>query len=270
MNGLNIVVLVKVVPKPEEVKLNPETNTLDRRDAESIINPPDKNAVETAVVLKQQFGGKVTLMSMAPPFIDDFIRLMLAMGCDDAILLSDREFAMADTYPTTMVLAEGIKKMAENGDSVDLVICGTESADGGTGNVPPGLAEWLDFSQATYCEQVDYDSEQERFIIERSTTIGKEIISITKPAVVSVELGANSPRFPNFDVKRLLDNDHKLTIWDNKVLNLDTEIIGLSGSKTHVDGMVQGKTRERQRIVLEGNYDELAEQIVDLLLEKTH
>ena len=96
--GLNIVVLVKVVPKSDQVKMDPETNTLDRRDAESIINPPDKNAVETAVSLKEKYGGKVTLMSMAPPFVDDFMRLMIAMGADDAILLSDRAFAMADTY----------------------------------------------------------------------------------------------------------------------------------------------------------------------------
>ena len=266
MNGLNIVVLVKIVPKPSEVRINPETNTLDRRDAESIINPPDKNAVEMAVALKERFGGKVTLMSMAPPFIDDFIRLMLAMGADDAILLSDRAFAMADTYPTTMVLAEGIKKMGVDGDPVDLVICGTESADGGTGNVPPGLAEWLDFAQATYCEKVDFDSETNRFVIERSTTSGFEVITIPKPAVVSVELAANSPRFPNFDIKRVLDNDFELKIWDNKVFDLDPEIIGLQGSKTRVDGMVQGKTRERKHEILEGDINDIADKMVDIIL----
>ncbi|MHA2172494.1 MAG: electron transfer flavoprotein subunit beta/FixA family protein, partial [Candidatus Kariarchaeaceae archaeon] len=153
-DGLNIVVMVKIVPKSDQVKMDPETNALIR-NVESIINPPDKNAVETAVALKEKYGGKVTLMSMAPPFIDDFMRLMIAMGADDAILLSDREFAMADTYPTTLVLAEGVKKLG----NVDLVICGVESADGGTGNVPPGLAEWLDFSQATYVEEVDYDKD---------------------------------------------------------------------------------------------------------------
>ncbi|MHA2502578.1 MAG: electron transfer flavoprotein subunit beta/FixA family protein [Candidatus Kariarchaeaceae archaeon] len=264
MDGLNIVVLVKVVPKPEEVKMDPETNTLDRRDAESIINPPDKNAIETAVALKERFGGKVTLMSMAPPFVDDFIRLMLAMGCDDAILLSDRSFAMADTYPTTMVLAEGIKKMD---DPVDLVICGTESADGGTGNVPPGLAEWLDFSQATYCEKVDYDTEEGRYIIERATSSGLEIITIPKPAVLSVELAANSPRFPDFDLKRTLDAEHQLKIWDNKILKLDPEIIGLNGSMTLVEGMVAGKSRERKKEIIEGDLDAMADKIVDLIMK---
>ncbi len=261
MDGLNIVVLVKVVPKPDEVKMNPETNTLDRRDAESIINPPDKNAIETAVALKEIYGGKVTLMSMAPPFIDDFMRLMMAMGADDAIILSDRAFAMADTYPTTMVLAEGIKRLGD----VDLVICGVESADGGTGNVPPGLAEWLNSSQATDVEDVDYS--EGRFVVKRATTGGHEIISIPKPAVVSVELGANSPRFPDFAKKRDLDTDYEVKIWDNKLLDLDPEIIGLSGSKTLVDGMIQGKLRERKHIRLEGSPEEIADKLLEILLD---
>jgi electron transfer flavoprotein beta subunit len=263
MEGLNIVVLVKVVPKSDDVKMNPETNTLDRRDAESIINPPDKNAVETAVALKEQYGGKVTLMSMAPPFVDDFMRLMMAMGADDAILLSDRAFAMADTYPTNMVIAEGIKKMG----NVDLVICGTESADGGTGNVPPGVAEFLNFSQATYVEEVDYEAEQERFVVKRATTNGFEIISIPKPALLSIELGVNSPRFPNFELKKELDSNYQLTIWDNKELGLDPDKIGLAGSLTIVDGMVQGKSRERKRIILDGSSDEIAEKLAELIIE---
>lgn len=260
MEGLNIVVLVKIVPKPDEVKMNPETNTLDRRDAESIINPPDKNAIEIAISLKEAYGGKVTLMSMAPPFIDDYMRLMMSMGADDAIILSDRAFAMADTYPTTMVLAEGIKRM----ENVDLVVCGVESADGGTGNVPPGLAEWLNYSQATYVEEVDYS--EDRFIVKRATTGGHEIISIPKPAVVSVELGANSPRFPNFEMKRSLDADYKVKIWDNKMLEMDPEIIGLKGSKTLVDGMIQGKLRERKHIKIESSPEEIADKIIDLIL----
>ena len=260
---LNIVVLVKVVPKSEDVKFDPETKALDRRDAESIINPPDKNAIETAISLKQAYGGKVTLLSMAPPFVDDFIRIMLAMGCDDAVLLSDRAFALADTYPTNLVLAEGIKKIGD----VDLVICGTESADGGTGNVPPGVAEFLGYSQATYCEEVDFDAENDRFIVKRASTGGEEIIGITRPAVVSIELGVNSPRFPDFEVKRMLDQNHKLTIWDNSVLNLNPDEIGLKGSMTIVDGMVQGKSRERKHEILEGDVNTLAEKIASLMLE---
>lgn len=262
--ALNIVVLVKVVPKPSEVKMDPETNTLDRRGAESIINPPDKNAVELAVSLKDTFGGKVTLVTMAPPFVDDFLRLMLAMGADDAIILSDRKFAMADSYPTCLVLSEGIKKIGD----VDLVLTGVESADGGTGNVPPGVAEFLGYSQATYAEDVDYDGENDRFIVERSSTSGTELIGIPRPAVVSIELGANSPRFPRFEIKNELDKNFKVTIWDNSVLELPEDRIGLTGSYTLVEKMIEPPSRDRKHEKITGSPREIAEKLADIILEQ--
>ncbi|MHA2250628.1 MAG: electron transfer flavoprotein subunit beta/FixA family protein [Candidatus Kariarchaeaceae archaeon] len=261
--GLNIVVLVKIVPKPEEVKLNPETNAVERAGVESIINPPDKNAVETAVDLKERYGGKVTLMTMAPPIFDEFLHQMMAMGADETILLSDREFALADTYPTTMVLAEGIKRMG----GADLVICGEESADGGTGNVPPGVAEWLGYSQATYIESIDYDANEERFTIHRSLTNGHEIVSIPKPAVVAVELGINSPRFPDFAKKKELDTNYKMTVWGNDTLNLNTDLIGLSGSHTLVEGMETAKGRDRKKEKISGSSREIAEKLAEIILE---
>lgn len=265
MNGLNIVVMVKVVPKPEEVKVNLETKTLDRRDAESIINPPDKNAVELAVSLKERYGGKVTLMSMAPPFVDEFMKLMEAMGADETVLLSDRAFAMADTYPTTKVLAEGVKKMGD----VDLIICGEESADGGTGNVPPGIAEWLGIAQATYIEDIEYNEKEDRFICERSSTTGHEILSIPRPAVVSVELGINTPRFPDFHKVRELDKDYQMTIWDNKVLKLADDTIGLKGSKTIVSTLSQSKGKDRLHKMLSGDINKIADEIATLIIEKS-
>ncbi len=262
-DGLNIVVLVKVVPKPEEVKLDPETKGVDRAGAESIINPPDKNAVEVAVSLKEKFGGKVTLLSMAPPFVDGFMRLMMAMGADDAILLSDRAFALADTYPTNLVLAAGIEKIG----NVDLVLCGEESADGGTGNVPPGVAEFLNFSQATYAEDVDYNTAEGRFIIQRSLTNGHEIISIPKPAVVAIELGINSPRFPDFEQKIKLDENYKMTIWGNDVMGLDPEKIGLPGSYTIVDSLIEAEGRDRKKERITGSPREIAEKLSEIILE---
>lgn len=262
MNGLNIVVCVKVVPKPSEVKLDPETKALDRRDADSIINPPDKNAVEAAVALKQAYGGKVTLLSMAPPFFDDFMRLMMAMGADDAILVSDRAFAGADSYPTVLTLAEGIKKIGD----VDLVLTGVESADGGTGNVPPGLGEALNFSLATYAEEVDYDASEGRFLVNRVNGNGHELISIPKPAVVSMELGANSPRFPNFTRKKQLDADFKVKIWDNSVLQLPENKIGFPGSFTTVEDLVDATLAERKHEKITGTDEEIADKLADIIL----
>lgn len=263
LRTLNIVVCVKVVPKPEEVKLDPETMGVDRRDADSVINPPDKNAIEAAMRLKDIHGGKVTLISMAPPFFDGFMRLMMAMGPDEAILLSDRVFALADTYPTVKVLAEGIKKLGD----VDLVLCGVESSDGATGNVPPGLGEALGFSQATYAEEVDYDSEKQRFIVNRATGSGHEIISIPQPAVVSMEMAANSPRFPDFKRKLELDENYKVPIWDNSVLQMDEEKIGLKGSYTLVEGIIEAKGRDRKMEKITGSAEEIADKLADLIIK---
>ena len=262
MSGLNIVVCVKVVPKSSEIKIDPETNGVDRRGVDSIINPPDKNAIEAAVLLKELYGGKVTLLTMAPPFVDDFMRLMMAMGADDAIIVSDRAFALADSFPTVHTLAAGINKIG----NVDLVLTGVESADGGTGNVPPGLGEALNFSQATYAEEVDFDAEGDRFIVNRANGSGHEIIAIPRPAVVSMELGANSPRFPNFHRKNDLDENFKVTIWDNSVLKLPKDRIGLTGSFTTVDELVEAKLRDRKHEMIEGTPEEIAEKLSEIII----
>ncbi len=263
MKGLNIVVCVKVVPKNSEIRIDPETNGVDRRGVDSIINPPDKNAVEAAVRLKELYGGKVTLLSMAPPGLDDFFHQMMAMGADEFVLLSDRAFALADSYPTVHTLAAGIRKIGK----VDLVLAGVESADGGTGNVPPGLGEALEFTQATYAEEIDYNSEEKRFIIHRMNGSGHEVISIPSPSVVSIELGVNSPRFPDFRRKLDLDENYKMTVWSNKDLELPEDKRGLSGSFTTVEEFVEAKKRERKHERIEGTPEEIADKLADLILE---
>ncbi|MCY3411990.1 MAG: electron transfer flavoprotein subunit beta/FixA family protein [Candidatus Heimdallarchaeota archaeon] len=263
MSGLNIVCCVKVVPKNSEIKIDPETKGVDRRGVDSIINGPDKNAVEAAVRLKELYGGKVTLLSMAPPGFDDFWHILMAMGCDEMVLLSDRAFALADSYPTVLTLAEGIKKIG----NVDLVLTGVESADGGTGNVPPGLGEALGFSQATYVEEIDYDAEKERFIVHRLNGNGHEVIGIPKPAVASIELAANSPRFPDFRKKVDLDANYKLTVWSNEDLQLPENKRGLSGSFTIVDRFVEAKSRERKHEKVTGTNEEIAEKLADIIIQ---
>jgi len=146
MRPLHIIACVKVVPKPEEVKVNPETMTIERGEVRSEINPPDMNVLEMALALKDQHGGKVTIVAMGPPLFDPYLHLALAMGADEAYLLSDRAFAGADTLATSYALAQGIRKIGD----YDLILCGEESSDGATAQVPPGIAEWLNTSQITY------------------------------------------------------------------------------------------------------------------------
>jgi electron transfer flavoprotein beta subunit len=150
--GLDIIACVKVVPRPEEVVVDKATATLDRASARSLINPPDMNLLEVALELKDLHGGQVTLLSMGPPLFESYLRIAMAMGADRAVLLSDRAFAGADTLATSYTLAEGIRKIGR----YDLILCGEESSDGATAQVPPGIAEWLGIPQVTYAGTLEW------------------------------------------------------------------------------------------------------------------
>jgi electron transfer flavoprotein beta subunit len=124
MPDLHMAVCMKVVPKPEEVHVDPETRLLDRAHARSEINPPDMNALEFALELKDRYGGRVSVLSMGPPFFEPYLRVGLAMGADHIYLLSDRAFGGADTLATTYTLAQGIQKMG----GADLIFCNRTSS----------------------------------------------------------------------------------------------------------------------------------------------
>src|SRR3972149_1993263 len=150
---MHIVCCIKQVPDTAQVKIDPETNTLIRSGVESICNPYDLVAVETAVQLTENNGGKVTVITMGPPQAEAALRDCLALGASEAILLSDRAFAGADTLATGFTLSQTINKIAA-AEPVDLVICGKQAIDGDTGQTGPGLATRLGYSQFTYVSEI--------------------------------------------------------------------------------------------------------------------
>ncbi|MFQ5856801.1 MAG: electron transfer flavoprotein subunit beta/FixA family protein [Anaerolineae bacterium] len=257
---MNIVVCMKVVPKAEQVRLDPETRTLDRSGAENEINEPDKNALEMALQLKEQYGGTVTVLSMGPPFFDEYLRLAVAMGADDAVLLSDRALAGADTLATSYALAKGVQKVAD----VDLVLCGEESSDGATGQVPPGIAEWLDWSQITYVAELSL-LDDGRLRGRRTIHGGHEVVAVPLPAVASVELGVNSPRFPDFRRKRWADREFELTVWDAADIGADPALIGIEGSRSVVSDLIEKERPERMRHRIDGTVEEKAQQLFEII-----
>ncbi|MCJ2519357.1 MAG: electron transfer flavoprotein subunit beta/FixA family protein [Candidatus Thermoplasmatota archaeon] len=248
-----------MVPKPEEVTLDPETKTLDRANAENVLNPPDKNALETALRLKEAHGGTVTLISMGPPLFRKYLELCLGMGADRAILLSDRTFAGADTYPTSLTLAKGIQKLK----TCDLVICGEESSDASTAQVPPGLAEWLDMSLVTFADEVAVHGNTVR--ARRTLGSSYEILEADMPAVVSVVVGSNEPRFPDFDRVEEAAGSDWVQVWAAADLGLKEEDIGLKGSYTIVHELVEGEPVERKREFLEGGMEEKVKALAKAL-----
>lgn len=262
MAELRVVVCVKVTPKAEEIRVDPETRLLDRANARSEINPPDMNAMELALGLKDDHGGRLDILSMGPPLFEPYLRQVLAMGADHVYLLSDRAFGGADTLATTYTLAKAINKLG----GADIIICGEESSDGATGQVPPGLAEWLDVGLISGVNDATFETGTSSLRALREISGGYEILEVRLPCVLSVKTAANEPRFMDYRIKSWAMEEERVTVWSSADLDADPNSIGLNGSPTRVSGLEQAATRERLGIRLEGTPQEIAARL-KLILE---
>lgn len=256
-----MVVCMKVVPKPEEIRVDAETHLLERTNARAEINPPDMNALEMAFGVKDRCGGRVDIISMGPPLFEPFLRVGLAMGADHVFLLSDQAFAGADTLATTYTLAQGIRKIG----GVDIIFCGEESSDGATGQVPQGLAEWLGYPQLTLVTEINLDTGSGFARGRRIIKGGYEIIEVPIPCVVSVKTACNEPRFMDYRLKPGAFNDDVVSVWNSEMLNADPQYIGLAGSPTVVTELASASMRERKRVFLTGAPGEISKQIAELI-----
>ena len=261
MPDMHIVACTKIVPKPEEIRVDEETLRIDRTQVRSEINPPDMNALEMALRLKDRYGGRLSIVSMGPPLFEPYLRVALAMGADQVYLLSDRTFGGADTLATTYTLAQAMRKIGD----VDLIICGEESSDGATGQVPPGLAEWLDMAQLTLATELEVDLKRRVVLGKRGVPGGHERQEVPLPAVISVKTAANEPRFMDFDLKPWAFDEAKVTVWSSADLDVEDDKIGEPGSPTIVSGLAQAEVRERKRIFLEGTPAEMARRLAEIL-----
>ncbi len=261
MTELTIIVCLKVVPKPEEIRVDPKTRRIERSQVRSEINPPDMNALEMALKLKDLYQARVIILSMGPPLFEPYLRVGLAMGADEAFLLSDMHFAGADTLATTYTLAKGIEKLG----LPNLIICGEESSDGATGQVPPGIAEWLELPQITLVTALEMDHELQIARGRREVRGGFEILEVPTPAVVSVKTASNEPRFMNYEIKEEAFKQAKVTVWTREDIEADEGCIGTTGSPTIVSGFEQAAVRERKREFLTGTRDEVVRKLVDLI-----
>jgi electron transfer flavoprotein beta subunit len=225
---MNIIVCIKQVPDTTEIKIDPQTNTLIREGVESIINPFDLYAIEEALRLKEKYDGKVTAISMGPPQVESALREAVAMGVDEIILLTDRKFAGADTWATSLTLAEAIKKIAD----FDLILFGQQAIDGDTAQVGPGVAAHLKIPQAGFVKKIE-SAEDGKIIVQRLMEDGFDRIRLNLPAAVTVVKDINSPRLPSLRGKRNAKTA-ELKILTANDLGLDENEIGLNGSPTQV------------------------------------
>ena len=145
---MKIIVCIKQVPDPTVVKFNIETGALD--NVRYILDPVDEVAVSEAIKIRERDGGKVTVISLGPPRVEEALRTCLKMGADEAIHLCDEAFDNLDVYSTSIVLAKFISKR-----QYDLILCGRESIDEGTGFLGAGIAEWLNLPLVTAVTRLD-------------------------------------------------------------------------------------------------------------------
>ena len=255
------VVLLKVTPKVDQIKFDDQKKTVVREGVENEIDDADKNALEMALSQKDKLGGNVTVISMGPPTFEPFLKLAVAMGADDAILLSDRGFAGSDTFATSRVLAAAIRKLSP----VDIVYCGEASADGSTEQVPPSVAEWLGIPGITYVTKLESDGQTVK--ARRDIRGGYEVVQANTPVLLSVELGCNTPRFPDFRRKRWADKELKLTVWTMQDLALEQSQAGNDGSLTTVTELKSMRATARKSQYIEGTSEEVISKLLQVIQE---
>ncbi len=263
---MHAIVCIKQVPDTTDVKVNPETGTLIREGVPSIVNPFDTYAIEEALRLKEKFGGKVTVISMGPPQAQEALKEAVAMGADEAILLSDRAFAGSDTWATAYTLAQAIRKIGD----FDVILCGKQAIDGDTGQVGPGIAVQLGVEQLTYIfkiEEIDFDAR--RIKVERLLEEGREIVETTLPAVLTVVKDINQPRYPSFmGIRRAARME--IPVWTAEDLpDARPDFLGLDGSPTRVVRVFNPPPRGGEVVMVEGESpQETAAELADLLLKE--
>ena len=220
---MKIVVFVKQVPNTDDVQLDPKTGNLRRDGVESILNPMDANGVEAALQLKAKFGGTVCVVTMGLPMASAVLKKCLAMGADEAYLLTDRPFGGADTLATSYTLAQAAKKIGD----YDLLICGRLATDGDTAQTGPAIASWLEVPQITLASSMEV--EDGWVICDRKINGMVQKVKAKLPALVTVTGDLNKPRYPKpIDIMKA--NKKPFFTWGVDDIDADREKIGLPGT----------------------------------------
>ncbi len=256
---MKIVACIKQVPDTKEVRIDPETGTMIREGVPSIINPFDLYAVETALQLKERFGGEVIVVTMGPPQAAEALKDTIAMGADNAILISDRAFAGSDTLATSYTIAKAIEKIG----GVDLVITGKQAIDGDTAQVGPGVAVNLDAPFIAFIGKIE-DATEKTLTVARLMEDGHDILEVSLPAVISVVKEIGEPRLPSVRGK-MRANKFQPTVWKAADIAADEKRIGLSGSPTQVAKIFTPKSRGKGQMLQAETADQYAEMVAEKL-----
>ncbi|MEZ7522295.1 electron transfer flavoprotein subunit beta/FixA family protein [Burkholderia vietnamiensis] len=262
---MHIVVCIKQVPDSAQIRVHRVTNTIMRQGVPAIPNPYDLFSLEEALRLKDRFGGMVTALCMGPPQAEDALRKCVSYGADDAILVTDRAFAGADTLATSYALAAGIRQIARE-QAVDIVFTGKQTIDGDTAQVGPGIAKRLGMQLLTYVSRiVEIDPDARTIVVERRAEGGVQVLKTALPCLVTMLENTNELRFATmpamihaagFPVRR----------WNKEDAGIeDVTKIGLKGSPTVVSKVFGPTPRSEKADLLELDTSTLRDVSLTLL-----
>ena len=257
---VKIIVLVKQVFQTADLKVDRASKSIVTQGVPRVISESDKNAIEEAVRIKEKHGGKITAISLGPPEAKEALREALAMGADEACLLTDPLFEGSDAHATANILAAAVTKILE----YDLILCGASSEDLFAFQVGPRLAEICNLPQITYAAKLTLEGD--RLVAERDLENERQVVEARLPCLVSVAREINEPRLPTL-MAIMAASKKPTNIWKAADLNLGPEEVGFSGSMIEVlrSSVSSG---ERKRILMQGEPKDIAPKIVKALIEE--
>ena len=261
---MKIVVCIKQVPDSNDVKIDPKTGNLIREGLPVIINPDDKVGLEAALTIKKQTGAHVTVVCMGPPQADVALREALAMGCDEAVLVSGREFGGSDTYATSGILAAAIKKIG----IPDILITGRQAIDGDTAQVGPQIGEKLHLPQVSYVEEIREVAE-DHVIVKRQFEDGYHIIKMSTPCLLTAIGELAKPRYMTVDgIVEAYEKEVKVLGFEDLKDDLELDFIGTKGSPTNVYQSFPKQMKAPGTVLKDMTDDEYVAAIMAKLEEK--
>ncbi len=262
--AFKILVCAKQVPDTNEIKINPETGTLIRDGVPSILNNDDANALEEALKIKDKHPDThITVVSMGPPQAQDMLFECVAMGADEAVLLSDRAVGGSDTWATSNALTATIRKIGD----FDLIFAGRQAIDGDTAQVGPQIAEKLGIPQVTYVEDFEIDSAMKEVTVKRQLEDGYEVIKLNTPCMLTAIKELNEPRY--MSMKGIFNKDKKIEVWSAADVEVDLTTVGLKPSPTNVFRSFTPKPKGKG-VTLEGDTEKDIAKTLLINLKKKH
>lgn len=257
---MKIVVCIKQVPDTTNIKVDPETGTLKRETAGTVMNPFDMYAVEEGLRIKEKLGGTVSVLTMGPPMAKDIIKVAIGMGVDEGYLLSDKKLAGSDTWATSYALSKAIQKIG-----FDIVLFGKQAIDGDTAQVGPSTAEYLDIPCITWVKKIREINEKE-IIVERMMEDGVDVVKSSLPVAITVVKEINEPRLESLKGK-MRAKKYEPILLDLAAINGDETKVGLKYSPTRVKQTWNVVRQVGKAEMLTGEPSEIAEKLINKLKE---